>query len=186
MLVTEQPGSKVSQPWCHRNENFWRNEACHCKPRGTADIQMEGLQRSLQSKACCREENWGWAGKLESFRLWTNWPTPFAALCRAGQGVRGNLTLEQKGQNLYSNCYFYLTSPLLSLGLNPSPTRWRMAAWTPGESQNKSPEDNARAPRLLLPSGGVKQVSALEDEGGCLASSASRLLQKLEREPVGT
>jgi hypothetical protein len=41
-----------------------------------------------------------------------------------------------------------------------------MAARAPGEPQDMSPEGNAHAPKPLLPSGAVNQVSVLKDEGG--------------------
>lgn len=151
-FVTEPPGplkfpsvGATGLKTCGGTEHGITNLALQkCKRRGCRGTPKLGLlQRTVLggSKRDPRLQSLGSA-------------IPFAILCKAGQEAGG-----AEGAGSLTRSLFYLRSPLLPFSSNSGPPD---GEWLPG------PQGKVRIypPKAMPPSGGVNQVSALEDEGG--------------------
>lgn len=113
-----------------------------------------GVAEAPQSWACCREQYLGGARGTHGSSLWAQlFHSPSSA--RQGRKQAGR---REQDRSL-TRSLFYLRSPLLSFSSNSGPPD---GEWLPG------PQGKVRIypPKAMPPSGGVNQVSALEDEGG--------------------
>lgn len=112
-------------------------------------MQTEGLQRHPKVGLAAENSTWG---EQEG---------PTAPVSGLSYSIRkaGQEAGRAEGAGSLTRSLFYLRSPLLSFSSNAGPPD---GEWLPG------PQGKVRIypPKAMPPSGGVNQVSALEDEGG--------------------
>lgn len=153
----------------------------HCRNanRGTAEVTTKSslLQRI----------ELGVSKRNSQFQA-LDWLSPRATFCMAGQGA-GLTPCRERGTRIYYSSCCFISNLLFCPWAFILDHQMENGCLGPREKSEHVPRGNAQAQRLLLPSGEVNQVSVFKDEGGITSMpsfSAIMLLQKREREPVGT
>lgn len=154
---------------------------------GAAEMQMEGLQRSPQSRACCRGQNLGWARTIQSFTLGTDWLHLQPSL-QGRVGSRRHHCGRAGGPRSLCQLLFYLRSPLLSLRFNSRPSD---GEWLPGPQKSIRTRPQGTMSRFwgscchLEGSTRWVYLKMKEELQECPAISAIMLLQKFGKGTSG-
>lgn len=151
--------SEASQSWHPRDETLGRNRGYHCKPGHCRNAKGGAAETSTKLGLLQRTELG--VSKRDTKHQSPDSVTPFATLGKAGQEEE---TTSWKSRGIRTHIPVVILSKIsvLPLGFNSRPPD---GPWLPGPSGKVRTYPQAQAPRLLLPSGEVNQMSGLEDEG---------------------